>query len=88
MKLSRPPRPRAKLNWNAVWELPDRLGMSWNEPARRSYGNAADLHHPRPGDGQIRDSTLSLRRPNPGRDQGHRRDNPLASQPRLGPGEY
>ena len=27
-----------------------------------------------------------LRRPNPGRDQGHRRDNPLASQPRLGPG--
>ena len=36
----------------------DRLGMSWNEPARRSYGNAADPHRPRPGDGQIRDSTL------------------------------
>ena len=69
MKRSRPPRP-------AVWELLDRLGMSWNEPARRSYGNAADLHHPRPGDGQIRDSTLSLRRPNPGRDQDHRRATP------------
>ena len=39
---------------------------------------------PRPGDGQIRDSTLSLRRPNPGRSQGHRRDNPRASQ--LAPG--
>ena len=69
MKLSRPPRPRVKLNRDAVWELLDRLGMSWNEPARRSYGNAADLHHPRPGDGQIRDSTLPLRRSNPGRDQ-------------------
>ena len=33
---------------------------------------------PRPGDGQIRDSTLSLRRPNPGRSQGRRRDNPRA----------
>ena len=51
MKRSRPPRP-------AVWELPGRLGMSWNGPARRSYGNAADRHLPRPGDGQIRDSTL------------------------------
>ena len=49
MKRSHPPRPRAKLNRNAVWELPDRLGMSWNEPARRSYGNAADLPHPVPG---------------------------------------
>ena len=39
MKRSRPPRP-------AVWELPDRLGMYWNEPARRSYGNAADRHLP------------------------------------------
>ena len=35
----RPPRP-------AVWELPGRLGMSWNGPARRSYGNAADRHLP------------------------------------------
>ena len=69
MKLSRPPRPRVKLNRDAVWELLDRLGMSWNEPARRSYGNAASLHHPRPGDSQIRDSTLPLRRSNPGRDQ-------------------
>ena len=51
MKRSRPPRP-------AVWELLDRLGMSWNEPARRSYGNTADRHLPRPGDGQIRASTL------------------------------
>ena len=58
MKRSRPPRPAVKLNRNAVWELLDRLGMSWNEPARRSYGNAADRHLPRPGDGQIRDSTL------------------------------
>ena len=40
-----------------------------------------DRIHPRPGDGQIRDSTLSLRRPNPGRDQGHVRDNPRASLP-------
>ena len=62
MKRSRPPRP-------AVWELLDRLGISWNEPARRSYGNAAGLHHPRPGDGRIRGITLSLRRPNPGRSQ-------------------
>ena len=52
------------------WELLDRLGMSWNEPARRGYGNAAGLHHPRPGDGQIRDFTLPLRRPNPGPDRG------------------
>ena len=86
MKRNRPPRPRVKLNRDAVWELLDRLGMSWNEPARRTYGNAADLHHPRPGDGQIRDSTLPLRRPNPGRDQGHRRDTPRASLPPLGPG--
>ena len=53
-----PRRPRAKLNRDAVWELLDRLGISWNGPARRSYGNAAGLHHTRPGDGQIRDSTL------------------------------
>ena len=58
MKPTPPRRPGVKLNRDAVWELPDRLGMSWNEPARRSYGNAADLHLPRPGDGQIRDSTL------------------------------
>ena len=61
-------------------QLHGRPGMYWNEPARRSYGNAADLHHPRPGDGQIRDSTLSLRRPNPGRSQGHRRDTPGPSR--------
>ena len=36
MKRSRPPRPRVKLNRDAVWELLDRLGMSWNEPGRRS----------------------------------------------------
>ena len=81
MKRSRPPHP-------AVWELLDRLGMSWNGPAHGSYGNAAELHHPRPGDDRIRNSTLSLRRPNPGRSHGHRRDNPQTSQPRLGPGEY
>ena len=52
MKPTPPPRPRVKLNRDAVWELLDRLGMSWNEPARRGYGNAAGLHHPRPGDGQ------------------------------------
>ena len=69
MKRSRPPRP-------VVWELPDRLDISWNEPARRSYGNAAGRHHPHPGDGQIRDFTLPLRQPNPGRDQGHRRELP------------
>ena len=57
MKRSRPSRPRVKLNRDAVWELLDRLGMPWNEPARRWYGNAADLHHPRPGDSQIRDIT-------------------------------
>ena len=81
MKRSRPPRP-------AVWDLPDRLGMSWNGPAHGSYGKAADRHLPRPGDGRIRGITLSLRRPNPGRSHGHRRDTPRASQPRLGPGEY
>ena len=70
MKPTPPPRPRVKFNRDAVWELLDRLGMSWNEPARRSYGNAAGLHHPRPGDGRIRDSTLPLRQPNPGRDPG------------------
>ena len=64
-----PRRPRAKLNRDAVWELPGRPGISWNGPARRSYGNAAGLHHPRPGDGRIRGITLSLRRPNPGRSQ-------------------
>ena len=57
MKRSRPSRPRVKLNRDAVWELLDQLGMPWNEPARRWYGNAADLHHPRPGDSQIRDIT-------------------------------
>ena len=41
-----PQRPRVKLNRDAVWELPGRLGMSWNEPAHRSYGNAADRHLP------------------------------------------
>ena len=74
MKRSRPPRP-------AVWELLDQLGMSWNGPARRSYGNAADLHLPRPGDGQIRDSTLSLRRSNPGRAHGHSRELPGPPSP-------
>ena len=49
MKRSRPPRPRVKLNRDAVWELLDRLGMSWNEPARQGYGNADGLHHPRTG---------------------------------------
>ena len=58
MRRKRPARPRVKHNRDAVWELLDRLGMSWNEPALRSYGNAADLHYPRPGDGQLRDSTL------------------------------
>ena len=52
MKRSRPPHPRVRLNRDAVWELLDRLGMSWNEPARRSYGNAAGLQQLRPGDGQ------------------------------------
>ena len=79
MKRSRPPRP-------AVWELPGRLGMSWNGPAHGSYGNAADRHLPPSRDGRIRDSTLSLRRSNPGRSHGHRRDTPRASQ--LAPGEY
>ena len=76
MKRSGPPHPRVKLNRDAVWELLDRLGISWNEPASRGYGNAADRHHPRPGDGRIRDFTLPLRQPNPGRDQGHRRGTP------------
>ena len=31
MKRSGPPRPRVKLNPDAVWELLDRLGMSWNK---------------------------------------------------------
>ena len=35
MKRSRPPRPRVKLNRNAVWELLDRLGMFQNELARQ-----------------------------------------------------
>ena len=35
MKRSRPPRPRVKLNRDAVWELLDRLGMSQNELARQ-----------------------------------------------------
>ena len=49
MMRSRPLRPRVMLNRDAGWELPDRLGMSWNEPARGSYGNAAGIHHPRDG---------------------------------------
>ena len=34
MKRSGPPRPRVKLNRDAVWELLDRLGMSRNQLAR------------------------------------------------------
>ena len=87
MKRSRPPRPGVKLNRNAVWELPGRPGMSQNEPARRSYGNAAGRHLP-PSRGRPDQGLHSpLRRPNPGRSQGHRRDNPRAS-PQLAPGEY
>ena len=35
MKRSRPPRPRVKLNRDAVWELLGRLGRSQNELARQ-----------------------------------------------------
>ena len=58
MKRSGPPRLRVKLNRDAGWEMPGRPGISHPGPARRSHGNAAGLHHTRPGDGQIRDSTL------------------------------
>ena len=36
MRRQRPARPRVKLNWAAVWELLDQLGISQNELARRS----------------------------------------------------
>ena len=76
MKRSHPPRPRAKLNRNAVWELPDRLGMSWNEPARRSYGNAADRHLP-PSRGRPDQGLHSLpEEAQPGTVPGHLRDTP------------
>ena len=81
MKRSRPPRP-------AVWELLDRLGMSQNEPARRSYGNAADRHLP-PSRGRPNQGLHSLpEEAQPGTVPGHLRDTPRASQPRLRPGEY
>ena len=35
MKHSRPPHPRVKLNRDAAWELPGRLGMFQNELARQ-----------------------------------------------------
>ena len=74
------------LNRNAVWKLPRRLGMSWNEPARRSYGNAASPHRPRPGDGRIRDP-LSPEEAQPGTGSRPRPRHPWASLPAW-PGEY
>ena len=63
MKRSRPPRP-------AVWDLPG-TGRACTGTNRRAGAmeTPPTVISPRPGDGQIRDSTLSLRRPNPGRSQ-------------------
>ena len=54
----------------------EQTGRRPTSQARKKLAHMADRHLPRPGDGQIRDSTLSLRGPNPGRSHGHSRDTP------------